>query len=92
LLKLIKKKRKRFSFFLGKKRQKRNAHFFFVKNILIEWKFPDFPSFYEITGDFPFFPGSFNFPANTRFSRSLDTLHAFPQEGLLDSEWSLSPG
>jgi len=63
--------------FPWRKRQKRTSQFFFSMNNIIEWKFLDFPSVREIPGHFPFFPGTFNFPANYRFSqfsRSLDTL------------------
>jgi len=42
--------------------------------------FPVFPSFCEIPVDFPFFPGSLNFPADCRFCRSLDTLLSGPMQ------------
>jgi len=74
---LLKVKKKGFCFALEKRGQKRTSQFFFFKNNITEWKFPDFPSFCEILGNFPFFSRVIKFPGKFPVFlvfRSLDIL------------------
>jgi len=58
--------------------QKRVLQFNSSKIIYLNENSRIFLLFGEFSGNFPFFPGLFNFPANSRFSPGIPSFTGFP--------------